>query len=195
MTITSNLRRNSWLILGALMALLLLLAWPRPLALPDEGRYAEVGRWMLQSGDYLAPRLDGMPFFHKPPLLHWLQSGVFALLGPSAWTARIVPALHASLMLLGLYLSMRHFESETRARQAMLILGSSLGFLIGGQYVNHDMLVAAWISTAIWCMGAAFMHAEKPDTRLALMGFAACALGVLSKGLIGIVLPVSLFTT
>jgi len=122
-------------------------------------------------------------------LLHWLQSGAFALWGVSAWSARFIPALHAGLMLLGLYLSVRHVEGETRARQAMLILGSSLGFLIGGQYVNHDMLVAAWISTAIWCMGAAFMHGDKPDTRLALMGFAACALGVLSKGLIGIVLP------
>jgi len=189
MTTDPGQRRHSWLIFAALMAVLLLLAWPRPLALPDEGRYGEIGRWMLQSGDFLAPRLDGLPFFHKPPLLHWLQSGVFALLGVSAWSARLVPALHAGLMLLGLYLSVRHAEGETRARQAMLILGSSLGFLIGGQYVNHDMLVAAWISTAIWCMGAAFMHRDKPDTRLALLGFAACAFGVLSKGLIGIVLP------
>ena len=189
MTTDSGQRRHAWLVFAALMAVLLLLAWPRPLALPDEGRYAEIGRWMLQSGDYLAPRLDGLPFFHKPPLLHWLQSAVFALLGVHAWTARVVPALHAGLMLLGLYLSVRHAEGETRARQAMLILGSSLGWLIGGQYVNHDMLVAAWISTAIWCMGAAFMRGDQPDTRLALMGFAACAFGVLSKGLIGIVLP------
>ena len=143
-------RHLSWLTYAALMATLVLLAGWRPLALPDEGRYAEIGRWMLQSGDYLAPRLDGMPFFHKPPLLHWLQSGLFAMLGVSAWGARMVPALHAGLMLLGLYLSVRHAEGETRARQAMLVLGSSLGFLMGGQYVNHDMLVAAWISTAIW---------------------------------------------
>ena len=189
MTLDDRQRNHCWLTFAALMAVLMLLAWWRPLALPDEGRYAEIGRWMLQSGDYLAPRLDGMPFFHKPPLLHWLQSGLFAMLGVSAWVARMVPALHAGLMLLGLYLSVRHAEGETRARQAMLVLGSSLGFLMGGQYVNHDMLVAAWISTAIWCMGAAFMQGEKPDTRLALMGFAACALGVLSKGLIGIVLP------
>jgi 4-amino-4-deoxy-L-arabinose transferase-like glycosyltransferase len=182
-------RRSSWLVFLALMAALLLLATQRPLALPDEGRYGEIGRWMLQSGDFLAPRLDGLPFFHKPPLLHWLQSGAYAVLGASAWSARFIPALHAGLMLLGLYLSVRHVEGEAQARRAMLVLGSSLGFLIGGQYVNHDMLVAAWISAAIWCMGAAFMHGDRPDTRLALLGFAACAFGVLSKGLIGIVLP------
>lgn len=189
MNTTPDGRRASWLVFAALMAALLLLAALRPLALPDEGRYGEIGRWMLQSGDFLAPRLDGLPFFHKPPLLHWLQSGAYAVLGVSAWSARFIPALHAGLMLLGLYLSVRHVEGEAQARRAMLVLGSSLGFLIGGQYVNHDMLVAAWISTAIWCMGAAFMHGERPDTRLALLGFAACALGVLSKGLIGIVLP------
>ena len=182
-------RRTSWLIFAALMAVLLLLAVQRPLALPDEGRYGEIGRWMLQSGDFLAPRLNGLPFFHKPPLLHWLQSGAFALWGVSAWSARLAPACSAGLMLLGLYLSVRQAEGETRARHAMLILGSSLGFLIGGQYVNHDMLVEAWISTAIWCLGAAFMQGDRPDTRLALAGFAASALGVMSKGLIGIVLP------
>lgn len=65
-------RRRSALLLAALWGLLLVMAALRPLAIPDEGRYAEVGRWMLQSGDWLAPRLAGLPFFHKPPLLHWL---------------------------------------------------------------------------------------------------------------------------
>lgn len=189
MNTASRARRHSWWLLAALMGLLLLLAAWRPLALPDEGRYAEISRWMWQSGDWLAPRLNGLPFFHKPPLLHWLQGTVFGMVGVSAWSARLVPALHAGLMLLGLYLSVRRAEGEKHARVALWMLGSSLGLLIGGQYVNHDMVVAAWISTAIWCMGAAFMHGERPDTRLALAGFAACALGVMSKGLIGIVLP------
>jgi len=60
-------RRTSWLIFAGLMAVLLLLAVQRPLALPDEGRYGEVGRWMLQSGDFLAPRLNGLPFFTNRP--------------------------------------------------------------------------------------------------------------------------------
>ena len=167
-------RRSSWLVFLALMAALLLLATQRPLALPDEGRYGEIGRWMLQSGDFLAPRLDGLPFFHKPPLLHWLQSGAYAVLGASAWSARFIPALHAGLMLLGLYLSVRHVEGEAQARRAMLVLGSSLGFLIGGQYVNHDMAVAAWISAATWCF-ALFFASEAPNRRATLLGFGACA--------------------
>ena len=72
--------KKSYLLLGALWVLLLVLAAVRPLALPDEGRYAEVGRWMLVSGDWLTPRLDGLPFFHKPPLTHWLQAASMAVL-------------------------------------------------------------------------------------------------------------------
>ena len=168
--------------------LLLLAAW-RPLALPDEGRYGEVGRWMLVSGDWLTPRLNGIPFFHKPPLLYWLEAISMSIFGVHAWAVRLVPAAHAGLMLTSLYLAARHIGGERLAQRATVMLGTSLSFLIGGQYINHDMLVACWISIAIWSFAASFALGEKPDLRLALVGFAACALGVLSKGMIGFALP------
>jgi 4-amino-4-deoxy-L-arabinose transferase-like glycosyltransferase len=181
--------RKSWLSLLGLWLTLLVLAGLRPLALPDEGRYGDVGRWMLVSGDWLAPRLDGIPFFHKPPLLHWLQAITLNVAGVHAWSSRLVPALHAGLMLLSLYLAARHMAGERTARRAVWMLGTSLAFLIGGQYINHDMLVGTWIGIAVWCFGGAIMAGDKPAKGLALAGFAACALGVLSKGLIGLVLP------
>jgi 4-amino-4-deoxy-L-arabinose transferase-like glycosyltransferase len=168
--------------------LLLLAAW-RPLALPDEGRYGEIGRWMLVSGDWLTPRLNGIPFFHKPPLLHWLEATAMAIFGVHAWAVRLVPALHAGLMLTALYIAARHISGERLAQRAALMLGCSMAFLIGGQYINHDMLVACWIGVAIWSFASSFMQGERPDVRLALIGFAACALGVLSKGMIGFALP------
>ena len=73
--------RVSWLMLVALWLVLLLLAALRPLSIPDEGRYADIGRWMLQSGDWLVPRFNGAPFFHKPPLLRWLRASPMALFG------------------------------------------------------------------------------------------------------------------
>jgi 4-amino-4-deoxy-L-arabinose transferase-like glycosyltransferase len=182
-------RRKSWLLLGALVAMLLLLAALRPLAVPDEGRYGEVGRWMLQSGDWLTPRLNGVPFFHKPPYLYWLEAASLATFGIHAWAVRLVPALHAVLMLVALYLSARVVSSESIARRAMLMLGTSLAFLLGGQYVNHDMLVACWMGVAIWCFALSFRHGDKPHANLARLGFVACAFGVLSKGLMGFALP------
>ncbi|MFT6589859.1 MAG: 4-amino-4-deoxy-L-arabinose transferase-like glycosyltransferase [Rhodoferax sp.] len=182
-------RQKSWLTLVSLWLLLLLLAALRPLAVPDEGRYGEIGRWMLFSGDWLTPRLNGLPFFHKPPYVYWLEAMSLATFGVNAWALRLVPALHAGLMLLVLYLSARHLSSETTARRAVLMLGTSLTFLVGGQYVNHDMAVATWIGVAIWCFALAFMAGDKPHAWLARLGFIACALGVLSKGLIGLALP------
>lgn len=181
--------KKSYLLLGALWLLLLLLATQRPLALPDEGRYAEVGRWMWMSGDWLTPRLDGIPFFHKPPLLHWLQALSFSTFGVGPWAARWVPATHAALMLATVYLTARRVSTPAVARRAALMLGTSLSFLMAGQYVNHDMLVAAWIGVAIWSFALAFLHGERPHAGWARLGFAACALGVLGKGLIGLALP------
>jgi 4-amino-4-deoxy-L-arabinose transferase-like glycosyltransferase len=185
----ASLARPFWPELAAFLGLLLILAALRPLAVPDEGRYAEVGRWMLQSGDWLTPRLNGVPFFHKPPLLHWLQAGAMALFGVHSWTARLIPALNAGMMLIALYLSVRKVVDEAVARRAAVMLGSSLSFLLGGQYFNHDMLVANWIGIGIWCFALSMLPADQPHAGLARLGFVACALGVLSKGLIGVVLP------
>ena len=182
-------RQKSWLTLAALWLLLLLLAAMRPLAVPDEGRYGEIGRWMLQSGDWLTPRLNGIPFFHKPPFLYWLEAMSLATFGINEVALRLVPALHVGLMLVVLYLSARSISTEQIARRAVLMLGSSLTFLIGGQYINHDMAVASWIGVAIWCFAFAFMAGDKPNATLARLGFVACAFGMLSKGLIGIALP------
>lgn len=181
--------RTGWAVL-ACFGLLLLLAALRPLAVPDEGRYGEIGRWMLQSGDWLTPRLNGIPFFHKPPYLYWLEAGALAVLGVNAWALRWVPALHALLMLGLMWQVALRWGGPTLAHRAVCILGSSMAFLIGGQYVNHDMLVASWMSVAIFCLGWSFEQgSERPHAGWALGGVLACAMGVLSKGLIGLLLP------
>jgi 4-amino-4-deoxy-L-arabinose transferase-like glycosyltransferase len=189
--ISSFLASPKWRTWGllALPLLLFVLAATRPLALPDEGRYAEIGRWMWMSGDWLTPRLDGIPFFHKPPLLYWLEAAAMAVLGVTPWAARVVVALHACVMLGLMAACVRHFAGLEVARRAAWMFGSSLAFLIGGQYVNHDMMVATWMGVAIWCFARALMHDAGVHAGWARWGFVACALGVLSKGLIGLLLP------
>ena len=184
-----RLRRPLVVSVALLGLALWLLAWFRPLALPDEGRYGDVGRFMMVSGDWLAPRLDGIPFFHKPPLLHWLQAAALTVAGVHPWVSRWVPVLHAVLMIAVMAWATRRLWNEQVALRAIWMLGTSLAFLIGGQYINHDMLVAAWIGVAIWCFALSMLHGDRPCPQLARMGFVACGLGVLAKGLIGLVLP------
>ena len=124
--------------------------------------------------------------------MYWLEALSLKLLGVHVWALRLVPAAHAGLMLAALYLAARRMAGEMVARRAVWVLGSSLAFLVGGQYVNHDMLVATWIGVAIWSFALALSASAVPtvnDAWLARLGFVACALGVLSKGLIGLALP------
>jgi 4-amino-4-deoxy-L-arabinose transferase-like glycosyltransferase len=122
-------------------------------------------------------------------LLYWLDAASFSVLGVSVWAARLVPALHAGLMLAVLYAAATRITTAPVARRAALMLGTSLAFLLGGQYVNHDMLVATWMGVAIWLFAFSLMHGEVPHAGLSRLGFLACALGILSKGLIGLLLP------
>ena len=110
--------------------LLLVLAAFRPLALPDEGRYAEIGRWMGVSGDWLAPRLNGLPFFHKPPLLYWLEAMVSQSVGASAWAFRLIPAFHAILILTLMGPWVQQVMGPSMARRSVIIFGTSAAFLM-----------------------------------------------------------------
>ena len=81
---------------------LLACSWVRPLSIPDEARYGEISRVMFLSGDWLTPRLNGLPFMHKPPLLHWLSAGFMELFGVHIWVLRLVPISAGIIMLISL---------------------------------------------------------------------------------------------
>src|SRR5207247_6304614 len=65
----------------------------RHLVKPDEGRYAEIPREMVASGDWLTPRLNGFKYFEKPPLQYWATAVSFSVLGQHEWAARLWPAV------------------------------------------------------------------------------------------------------
>lgn len=181
--------RRDWIFFIIYLGLLTALATLRPLAVPDEGRYGDVGRWMFISGDWVTPRLDGLPFFHKPPLLYWMEASFFALFGVHPWVGRLVPSIHALITCAAVYAYARRFLDLTTARRAMLMLASGLIFLGGAQYINCDMLVATWIVVTILAFAASLQTQGEVSRRYAWGGFLAAALGFLSKGLIGIALP------
>jgi 4-amino-4-deoxy-L-arabinose transferase-like glycosyltransferase len=174
-------------VLALLAVWLLATLGVRPLLLPDEGRYAEVAREMLM-GDGLVPLINGLPFFHKPPLTYWADMAGMALFGANPFTARLGPALGAWLMGASLWLWLRRQQGARAAGIGLLALATSPGFFIGGQYANHDMLVAGTITLALLCLARALENG-RPTLGWLCAGWVACALAVLSKGLIGLVLP------
>ena len=163
----------------------------RPLMLPDEGRYVGVAWEMLRSGDWLTPTLDGLPYFHKPPLFYWITASSLGLFGLNEWAARLAPVLGATIGALALHGLARRWASERQARAALVALLAQPLFFLGGQFANLDMLVAGCITATI----ALFAHAAlceesgRPSRRALVAAYGMAALGLLAKGLIGFVLP------
>ncbi|MGM7375745.1 ArnT family glycosyltransferase, partial [Acinetobacter baumannii] len=75
---------------------------------------------------WLTPRIDGLPFMHKPPLLHWLSSMFMELFGVHVWVLRLVPVLAGTLMLVGLFLFVKKHISENVAQLTVIILATNL---------------------------------------------------------------------
>ena len=97
-----------------------------PLGNPDEGRYAEIPREMVASGDWVTPRLNGVNYFEKPPLMYWATAGALELAGPSEWAMRAMPALFALGGLLLTYAAARRLYGRDAGLAAAAVLGTSL---------------------------------------------------------------------
>ncbi|MFT3812513.1 MAG: glycosyltransferase family 39 protein [Acidovorax sp.] len=186
--------RSAWAVLALVVAWLAATAWMRPLMLPDEGRYASVAWQMLQSGDWLTPTLNGLPFFHKPPLFYWITGAALAAFGPVEIAARMASITGGVLGAMALYLFTRRWSGEATARRALAVLLVQPLCFLGAQFANLDMLVAGCIVATVLALAHAALcfEAGQPH-RAALWGaYVLAALGVLAKGLIGFVLPAAI---
>lgn len=193
----TTLNRSSWLtgstLRVALSAFVLAscTAWLRPFALPDEGRYAGVAWEMIRSGDWLTPTLNGLIYFHKPPLSYWITASAFSVFGVNEWAARLAPALGFTLATTSVFWLLARWQPAETAKLALPALLAQPLLLVAGQYANLDMLVAGWITLTIVSLAHAALSLETglcPRTALRAAWMAA-AFGVLAKGLIGIVIP------
>jgi len=162
-----------------------------PLTLPDEGRYVGVAWEMMRSGDWLVPMQNGLPFFHKPPLFYWLTALSMEVFGVHVAAARLAPLLLAILAMLGLWATTRRRCGAAIANATVLVLATMPFFFGAAHFANLDMPVAACIAlTTVFAADAALALREgAPSRRLLVLAWACAALGVLAKGLIGIVLP------
>ncbi|UHL62653.1 glycosyltransferase family 39 protein [Paralcaligenes sp. KSB-10] len=183
--------QSTWLVALATVIWLSATAWTRPLILPDEGRYVGVAWGMLKLGDWAVPRLDGLPFFHKPPLFYWITALSMELFGVNEWAARLTSVLAATLIVSLAFWFLKKHVGQRLAIVAALILASQ-PFLFGAaQYANLDMTVAAMISATVIAAAEAVFRAERgePYRRMLALAYGIAGLGFLAKGLIGIVLP------
>ena len=182
-------RRDTWWLLALLLPYFLLMIAARPLNIPDEGRYPEVAREMLLSGDFVTPRNNGVVFLDKPALYYWLQAGSMALFGVHTWSIRLLPALFAALAVLATFGTVRRLYSRRAAWLAAVALACQPMWFLASQYADMNMEVGAWISFALLAFLRADHETGPARTRWLLAMYLCAAAAVLTKGLIGVVFP------
>ena len=168
----------------------------RPLANPDEARYSEISREMAASGDWVTPRLNDLKYFEKPPLQYWATAIAFKAFGVREWSARLYVTLsaYAILGLVGFTASRLAMHEDARA--AVLALLASPYFMGLSGVVTLDMGLTLWLTLALcsWLLAERAMLEPRVRRRWMLLMWAAMALAVLSKGLVGLVIPAATLT-
>ena len=156
---------------------------------PDEPRYAAIAREMLMTGDYITPRLHGVPWFEKPPLMYWFAAFGYKIFGINEVGARFPSALGATLSIFAIYWCGRKLWDRTIGFLAALILASSIGFFAFARAASMDMPLTACLTLAMVFFLFA-LNDTSPRRRYWLYAFyAVLGLGVLAKGPVAVVLP------
>ena len=163
----------------------------RDLIDPDEGRYADIPREMVQTGDWITPRLNGFKYFEKPPLQYWMTATGFQLFGQSNTTARLWPALIGFLGALWVYFLGRAFYGPSAGFIAFVIVSSSLLYFSISHILTLDMSLSVFMLFAVGSFALAQSNRDEKNivVRWMLLGWVSLALAVLTKGLVGLVLP------
>ncbi len=162
----------------------------RPLSVPDEGRYVEIPREMVVSGDYLTPRLNHVKYFEKPVLFYWLEAFSIKLFGLHEFTLRLWPAIMALLGCLAVAIAgARLFDCMTGVL-AGAILATSLLYYTLSRAIILDLTVSILLTAALLSFLIGTHEPAGTKRRLYFWCFYAfSALAVLTKGLIGILIP------
>jgi len=152
---------------------------------PDEGRYAEIPREMVEQGNYVVPHLNYVRYFEKPPLSYWVTALSFKIFGANEWSFRVPNALIALLCIVVTYLfAARWFSIETALLSALMLM-SSFSFIALAHIVTIDMLFSSLLFTSLLCF-LGFYRDKRP--LFLYLFFSTSALATLAKGPVALIL-------
>ncbi|MGH8200564.1 MAG: phospholipid carrier-dependent glycosyltransferase [Steroidobacteraceae bacterium] len=184
---TGGVRWWGWV---ALALVWLLTIQIRPMLDPDEGRYAEIPREMVTSGDWVTPRLDGLKYFEKPALQYWATAALYAVVGLSNWSSRLWTVGLGFACLPLIYGWLARLYDRRAALAAVAILAMSPYFGVIGHLNLLDASFTFWMCAAV----LTFTLAQTAPLRSGeergwmLVCWSAAALAVLTKGIVVFVL-------
>jgi 4-amino-4-deoxy-L-arabinose transferase-like glycosyltransferase len=192
-----QIRQSSALHPGKILLLLLIYAllWfgtlnYRHLIPSDEGRYAEMAREMLVTGDWVTPRYNGYKYFEKPPLQVWATAVTFQVFGIGDWQARLWSALTGFLTILAIGFTGTRIYNARAGWLAAVVLASSPMWVISGHFNSLDMGLSAFLVAALCSLlFAQTTHNKSSSRNWMWICWVFMALATLSKGVIGAAIP------
>lgn len=150
----------------------------------DPAQYAEVGRRMYLSGDWAHLRDFVGPFLNKGPFTFWLMWGAFQLFGLTSFAVRLPSILMGAVLLLATARIGARLWDRRVGLWGAALLAASPAFQLMAADPKVDMVVSACMAAAVWCL----LEARRRPW-VAHLGWVAAALGVLTKGPIGLLAP------
>lgn len=170
----------------------------------DEGFYAEAAREMVESGDWLTPHFNYAHRFEKPVLYYWLAAAAYRAAGVGEAAARLPSALAGLGLVLLAFCAARRWFDEPTGLLAGLITATSFACAAMARQALPDLPLALFVALATLCAARACLDdgpaADGPDPsgapdasargRWLIAAAAAAGAGVLTKGPIGLALPV-----
>lgn len=174
----------------------------RALNEPDEGRYAEIAREMIQTGDWLVPHLWYLPHLDKPPMSYWLVAISMKLFGQNEWAVRLPIALAGISGVLAAFFLGCSLGGRRVGVWSVLILQSSLLYFVMARMLTTDIFLTAFNAWAIYFswrswreLNLEFRIRNLKFLKWHLAGWVFVALGFLTKGPIALAIPAVSFLT
>jgi 4-amino-4-deoxy-L-arabinose transferase-like glycosyltransferase len=189
----------------------------RSLNEPDEGRYSEIAREMIETGNWLAPHLWYLPHLDKPPMAYWLVAASMKLFGQNEWAARLPVALAGISGVWAVFLLGCSMGGRRAGFWSAVILQSSLLYFTMARMLTPDILLTQFTAWAVYFFWRSWLVAAevtrlKSKSKIELeppnigcyisrreffawhfAGWIAIALGFLTKGPIALVIPLVAF--
>ncbi|MEZ5288528.1 MAG: glycosyltransferase family 39 protein [Vicinamibacterales bacterium] len=161
-----------------------------PISDADEAFYAESAREMVASGDLLTPHYNFEPRFQKPVLYYWLTAATFAVTGPGEAAARFWAALSAIGLVLITAACARRWFDDGVALLAGAIVATTFGYYSVGRMALPDLPLTFFITLAIWAGWLVTLEQDRFHARWVMLAGAALGLAFLTKGPVGVIIPV-----